>query len=93
MFHTPKSKAEAQSERQRLEAEIIEDVSTAVDDILTDAPPDWSIKNEVLDHTRFVLGALGISELRSEGARQAHIFNATMDARRLMNLKIAEGRK
>src|SRR5882724_7019753 len=91
-------KTEVRSQREAIEADIIEHVSAALDEILADAPEDWprettdAIKIEVLGHSEFVLGALGLSELRSVAARQAHVFNAEMDAHRLMNLKIAERR-
>src|SRR5260370_33387695 len=98
MFNSQKSKAEGTSERQSLEAEIIEDVSAAVDEILEQVPPDWprtvahAIKDEVLGHTEFILKTLGLSDLRSESARAAHIFNAQRDARRWMNIN-ARARK
>src|SRR5207302_273520 len=52
-------KTEVRSQREAIEADVIEHVSAALDEILAEAPEDWSratadaIKTEVLGHSAF----------------------------------------
>ncbi len=79
-----------QHQREQLTADILQQVRSAIQDELADAPESFSfeesevVEQTVMSHTQLVVAALGISEMQNEGALLAHIANARADASRLI---------
>jgi hypothetical protein len=85
--------------RESLTNEILADIEYEVDDLLAGAPDGLNekdrkaIRNEVIAQTRRVTEALTTEELQNEGARRAYTCRAVADARYLVHVRMAQGKK
>lgn len=74
-----------------MESDILQQVRNEVQEaLLFHAPTTWAderleaVEERILDHTRLVLAALSMNELRSAGALRTHIAQAGADTKRLI---------
>jgi hypothetical protein len=85
--------------RESLTKEILADVEYEIDDVLAWAPDSLteesrkSIRDEVSAQTRLVTDALTTEELQNEGARRSYTCRAVAEARHLVNVQMAHGKK
>ncbi len=85
--------------RDSLTAEILADLEQEINDEFAWAPENLTdddrkaIRDEILAHTRTVIDALTIAELRNDGARRAYTCTALANVQRAINWRLAQRKR